>query len=84
MNIPLIEKALRGKVVIPEFDVFKEQIDSIYKECLPNTEGEVCHNRDPSINTFKSRGNAILVTHSLYPLILTSLDSFLHPRASSC
>ena len=42
MNMPLIEKALRGKLVIPEFGAFKEGIDNIYRECLSNKEGEVC------------------------------------------
>ena len=40
-NGPLIEKALRRKLVIPDFEHFKERIDELYHECLPITDGEV-------------------------------------------
>ena len=41
MNIPLIEKVLRGKTIIPEFQSFKDEVDSIYSQCVDNREGEV-------------------------------------------
>ena len=41
MNIPLIEKVLRGKAIIPEFQSFKDEVDSIYNKCVDNREGEV-------------------------------------------
>ena len=40
-NSPLIEKALRGQFVIPDFESFREKIDQLYQECLPITDGEV-------------------------------------------
>lgn len=40
-NGPLIEKALKRKLVIPDFEHFKERIDELYHECLPITDGEV-------------------------------------------
>ena len=38
---PLIEKALKKKFVIPDFEQFKERIDELYRECLRITDGEV-------------------------------------------
>lgn len=37
----LIEKALRGQFVIPDFESFREKIDQLYQESLPITDGEV-------------------------------------------
>lgn len=41
-NMPLIEMALTGKFIIPEFKDFTSQINSIFEECKDITEGEVC------------------------------------------
>lgn len=40
-NGSLIEKALRGQFVIPDFESFREKIDQLYQESLPITDGEV-------------------------------------------
>jgi len=41
MNIPLIETALRGKFVIPDFQEFASKIDDLYQECYSISGGEV-------------------------------------------
>lgn len=40
-NIVLIEKALCGDSVIPEFSQFTKHIEEIYQKCKPNSEGKV-------------------------------------------
>ena len=40
-NVLLLEKALNGKLVIPEFHAFKEAINSIYYDRLSVQGGEV-------------------------------------------
>ena len=40
-NVLLLEKALNGKLIIPEFHAFKEAINSIYYDCLSVQGGEV-------------------------------------------
>ncbi len=40
-NMPLIEKVLRGKVIVPEFAAFTREVENIYKECASMDEGEV-------------------------------------------
>lgn len=40
-NIVLIEKALRGDFVIPEFSQFTKRIEEIYCKCKPNSGGKV-------------------------------------------
>lgn len=40
-NIVLIEKALRGDFVIPEFSQFTKHIEEIYRKCKPNSGGKV-------------------------------------------
>ena len=39
--MPLIEKVLRGKVIIPEFSTFAREVENIYKECASIEDGEV-------------------------------------------
>ena len=40
-NVLLLEKALNGKLIIPEFHTFKEAINSIYYDCLSIQGGKV-------------------------------------------
>ena len=40
-NIPLIETALRGQFVIPDFLDFTGKIDALYKECFTVSGGKV-------------------------------------------
>ena len=40
-NILLIEQSLQGKVVIPDFPSFCEQIDDLYEATKLNTDGQV-------------------------------------------
>ena len=39
--MPLIESALRGKFIIPEFEDFTAKIDELYEECKSVEGGEV-------------------------------------------
>ena len=43
-NIMLIEGALHGDFVIPEFRQFTKHLEEIYQHCKENTEGKVSMN----------------------------------------
>ena len=40
--LSLIDKAIDGHFVIPNFEEFTSQIDTIYSSCAENKEGRVC------------------------------------------